>query len=317
MPTVSIIIPNYNYARFLPERIGSILNQTFGDFEIIFLDDASHDESIAVFQDQICNCAHDVRLIADKVNSGSPFKQWNKGVALARGKYLWIAEADDSCEPTFLETLVAVMEANPQVVLAYTQSRPVDEHGQAVDGQYSYHFYTDPLDSLKWKLDYIQNGIKEVLDHLLIMNTIPNVSATLIRRSVYEQVNGAPENFRLSGDWMLYLNLLFLGDIAFHSRVLNRHRKHHSTITSNTVVDLTYFRELVRVQSHIRKTFPLEKDHNKMLAEKFFRDWMHLANGPFGRIPNGNLIRLFLIALRHYPGQLGKSCNCLARTLLA
>ena len=100
MPTVSVVVPNYNHGRFLPQRIDSILGQTFQDFELILLDDCSTDNSRMI----LSSYAGDprVRIEFNSANSGSPFKQWNKGVRLARGEYVWIAESDDYAEPRFL-----------------------------------------------------------------------------------------------------------------------------------------------------------------------------------------------------------------------
>jgi len=89
MPKVSVIIPNYNHARFLEQRIQSILNQTYQDFEILYLDDASTDDSnevFAQFKDD-----RRIRSILNQTNSGSPFKQWNRGIKAATGDYIWIA----------------------------------------------------------------------------------------------------------------------------------------------------------------------------------------------------------------------------------
>ncbi len=78
MPKVSVVIPNYNHAPFLDQRIQSVLAQTYQDFDIIFLDDASTDESQRVF-----SCyEQDPRIAAhfNPVTSGTPFRQWNKGM---------------------------------------------------------------------------------------------------------------------------------------------------------------------------------------------------------------------------------------------
>ena len=111
MPTVSVIVPNYNHARFLPQRIETILRQSYQDFELLLLDDCSTDDSRAILSQYASDPR--VRLEFNEMNSGSPFKQWNKGVRLARGKYVWIAESDDYADPQLLERLVAVLEADP------------------------------------------------------------------------------------------------------------------------------------------------------------------------------------------------------------
>src|SRR5580658_7167935 len=111
MPKVSVIVPNYNHARFLRRRIDTILAQTFQDFELILLDDCSTDESRSILREYAS--APRVRFEFNEVNSGSTFKQWNKGVRLTQGKYVWIAESDDYADIRLLERLVAVLNDEP------------------------------------------------------------------------------------------------------------------------------------------------------------------------------------------------------------
>src|SRR5258708_27654891 len=128
MPAVSVIVPNYNHARFLRERIDSILDQSYKDFEVILLDDCSTDNS----RDILTAYADDsrVRIEFNAKNSGSTFRQWNKGVRLARGKYVWIAESDDYADPRLLERLVGVLEGDSAIAFAYCRSRAVTGDGQ-------------------------------------------------------------------------------------------------------------------------------------------------------------------------------------------
>src|SRR5215469_17881071 len=106
-PRVSVVVPNYNHAQFLPKRIDSILGQSFQDFEVILLDDCSTDDSRSILSQY--SAPPRVRLEFNQTNSGSPFKQWNKGVRLANGKYIWIAESDDYADERLLERLLAVL----------------------------------------------------------------------------------------------------------------------------------------------------------------------------------------------------------------
>src|ERR1035438_3730252 len=125
MVKVSVVIPNYNHSRFLPRRIDSVLSQTFQDFELILLDDCSADDSRSILA-QYSNDPR-VRIEFNETNSGSTFKQWNKGVRLAHGKYVWIAESDDYADARLLERLVAVLDSDPAVSFAYCQSWVVSD----------------------------------------------------------------------------------------------------------------------------------------------------------------------------------------------
>jgi len=117
---VSVIIPNYNYGRYLPERLNSIICQTYRPFEIIFLDDNSKDDSVEVAKKILEASGIPHRIIRNSVNEGC-FKQWSRGIHEAKGDLVWIAEADDSCDLKLLATLVAKFD-DPKVGLAYCQS---------------------------------------------------------------------------------------------------------------------------------------------------------------------------------------------------
>ena len=126
-PKVSVIVPNYNHAQFLDARMQSILSQSFRDFEIIYLDDASTDQSPLVFQKY--SSSSGIRGVVNENNSGCVFKQWNEGVRLARGEYIWIAESDDVAGAAFLDRLVKVLDDNSQVGVVYCRSEVIDGAG--------------------------------------------------------------------------------------------------------------------------------------------------------------------------------------------
>ncbi|MEG2479884.1 MAG: glycosyltransferase family 2 protein, partial [Mucinivorans sp.] len=92
-PKVSIIVPSYNHAPYLKERLDSILGQTFRDFELIILDDSSTDNSQQIIE-QYSSEPRVSHVVYNKINSGNTFVQWQKGVDLAQGEWIWIAESD-------------------------------------------------------------------------------------------------------------------------------------------------------------------------------------------------------------------------------
>src|SRR5476649_961009 len=99
---VSVIIPNYNHEPYLEQRINSVLNQTYKNIEVIILDDNSTDSSRQVIERYRAD-TQIKHIVYNHTNSGSPFIQWKKGIDLAKGKYIWMAESDDYSDLTFLE----------------------------------------------------------------------------------------------------------------------------------------------------------------------------------------------------------------------
>ena len=128
-PLVSIIIPNYNHAQFLDECMTSVLEQTYQHIEVIILDDCSTDNSREVIEKYRSN-PKVRKILFNDTNSGSPFRQWKKSMELASGEIVWIAESDDSCEPTFLESLVPCF-ADERVAFAFCRTTKVDEADNA------------------------------------------------------------------------------------------------------------------------------------------------------------------------------------------
>ena len=123
---VTAVIPNYNYERFLDERIDSILFQTYPVSELIILDDCSTDNSVEVIEEKIKDIKDiKVKFIKNEKNSGGVFRQWKKGFDAATGDFIWIAEADDSAENNFVEELIKPFD-DPEVVLSYCESARID-----------------------------------------------------------------------------------------------------------------------------------------------------------------------------------------------
>lgn len=132
-PFVSIIIPNYNHSKFLDERIESILNQTYQNFELIILDDCSPDNgaSKAVIEKYRDN-PHVSHIVYNEKNSGSTFVQWHRGFELSKGELIWIAESDDSCDASFLEKVLRGFE-HPDTVFSFCKSCKYDINGIKAD----------------------------------------------------------------------------------------------------------------------------------------------------------------------------------------
>lgn len=220
-PALSIIVPNYNHAAFLDERLNSVLNQTFQDFEIILLDDASTDDSLYILQ-KYSTHPKVSRFIRNDKNSGGPFNQWQRGFDLAKGDFIWIAESDDFCEENFIESLLPLLKK--KTVLAYCASKMVTDDGSLLG--------LDPWSEGKinnrWTNSYHNSGKNEIEHYLRYRNTIPNASAVIFKKKAIENIR-IPNQLTFCGDWYLWLEILKKGDIAFLNSPLNNFRTHDSS----------------------------------------------------------------------------------------
>ena len=225
-PLVSVIIPNYNYARYLPERMDSILNQTFQDYEIIVLDDCSTDNSREIIESYRSNpkVSH---IIYNDTNSGSPFRQWEKGLSLAKGKYIWIAEADDSARPHLLEKTVQALESGDNVVLAMVMSRTIDADSNDT-GQCRYD------DCANDGTTHIYDGKEFIISKMLQANRCYNASMAVFRRDAWENISSKNYlNMRYCGDWMFWILIMQQGLTAIVQENLSEFRFHGHSVTDN------------------------------------------------------------------------------------
>lgn len=247
---VSVVIPNYNYENYIEERIDSILMQTYPIHELIILDDCSTDNSVNKIEEIIKKHPDvNIKFVKNEKNSGSVFSQWQKAFSLSTGDYVWIAEADDSCSHYFLENVMKGFDS-PNVVLSYAESMRIDENNRIIST--SCRDWMLAVSSVKWNKSYINSGINEIQNALAICNTIPNVSAVVFKKSNQVEIIEEAKKFKISGDWYIYYKLLSNGDIAYCSKSLNYFRK-HSKSTSTVVSRELEIRELLTIQSEIRK----------------------------------------------------------------
>jgi glycosyltransferase involved in cell wall biosynthesis len=256
MPAVSIVVPNYNHARFLRRRVESVLRQTYQDFEVILLDDCSMDESREVLAEFAAKDSR-VRVELNAENSGTPFKQWNKGVRLARGKFVWLAESDDYADEKLLARLVAELERDDKIAFAYCRSWRVDEDDR-VNGFGDW--YLDEVDPVLWKCDFRMNGRDFCRRYFSRSPVVANASAAVFRREIYLRVGGADEGLRLCGDWKLWAALAWAGDVAFVSEPMNYFRYHLASVRNKNVRDANDVIEKLGVMRWISEQVPLSAE---------------------------------------------------------
>lgn len=256
-PSIAVIIPNYNHAAYLEQRLDSVLNQTLTPERIVVLDDCSTDNSEEIVL-RYQKAFSSLLYIPSKPNSGDPFSQWNKGLLTAREDYVWIAESDDWAEPLFLETLIARAIAEPNAGVIYCQSDIINERGEFVS-ELAPH-YADLENPSRWSSGFTNSGKSECANYFIHRNTIPNASACLFKRSILEKIGLASIGYRLCGDWITYVRILEISDIAYHPETLNHYRTHSNTVRSGSEKALIEVMETYRVLNYISERFDINEE---------------------------------------------------------
>jgi glycosyltransferase involved in cell wall biosynthesis len=297
-PRVSIVVPNYNYARYLDERLQTLLNQTLGDFELIITDDASTDDSRMIIE----RYTHDprVRAIYFDRNSGSAYPRWNDAARECRGEFLLFAGADDKCEPTFLERLVGVLDANPGVGLVYAQVWITDAGGKRL---FEKQYWNRPE---HWATDYVNDGRDECRTYMSLHCTIPTASSVLLRRSLFEAVGPFDVSLPLCADWLLYARIAQNADIAYVAEPLVDFRTHPQTARSAAAKSLRLVDDSYRVATYIATTSGLDRHQLERVRDRMAEQFAESLLQGHGADEPAQLRKLFDDARRFDPGLRGR-----------
>jgi glycosyltransferase involved in cell wall biosynthesis len=249
-PLVSIIIPNYNHADFLKERLDSIFTQTFRNFEVIILDDRSTDASLEVIAGYE-NKKEVSHYVVNETNSGSPFTQWCKGLQLVKGKYVWIAESDDYADVHFLEELVSKFEQDDSLAVVFCKNILTGGNN-----------FEDPFDKTVYAQSRRYNGEEFIKEYINSRCAIQTASSVLFKKDDLQDINFL-NKFRYAGDKLFWIKLLESGDVYYLNKPLNYYRTHDANVSKSDDFDkvLARCRENMIIIDYLEKN-DLTSNHN-------------------------------------------------------
>ena len=213
MPTVSVVVPTYNRADHLERTIESVLDQRFGDFELVVVNDGSTDETAAVidrFDDPR------IRALSHETNRGGSAAR-NTGIAASRGEYVAFLDDDDEWLPDKLGRQVAHLEArSDEWVAVYCDFENV-RHGPGKRlRRLAKRVMVD-----RGASDGKRQGGASLIPATLSMDiTLGGASTLLVRRDVLERLDGFDPAFERHQDWEFVIRLLRVGKLAYLDEVL-------------------------------------------------------------------------------------------------
>ena len=259
--SVSAIVPSYNYEAYIGERLRSVFDQAYPLREVIVLDDASPDDSLSVIRATAEAAGRQIDLHVNDTNAGSPFPQWRKGIELARGDYVWIAEADDIATPDFVACLIDRMRAAGSV-LGFCDSRQMDAANRPLCD--SYKPYINEIEPGAFDRAFDMDGPEFLSRYLAVKNIILNVSGVIFHRQslleAFESVGEKLDDYKVAGDWRLYIELCGRpgSRVSYLPEVMNAHRRHAISVTHSLKME-KHLAEIAQVHEIARERLGLPK----------------------------------------------------------
>ncbi|WP_179187134.1 glycosyltransferase [Sphingomonas sp. TZW2008] len=281
-PLVSVIVPNFNHARFLPQRFGSIFAQTYRNIELIVLDDASTDDSLAVINRELADCPFPYRTAFNDIGTGNPFRQWERGMEMAKGELIWICESDDYAELDFLERLVPGF-AELSVKMALGRIEFCRSDGTPMAGMAGFREAAEPG---IWDEPVSRPAAHWFHGAFAKRNIVANVGGCVFRRqAVPPAIWNEASRFRIAGDWYLYIHLLGGGKLAYSPDAVSYFRQHDANTSARNFDKLHYYDECWQVQHEIRRHWLVGANATESFVADLAHQYAHFEvaaeHGPF------------------------------------
>ncbi|MDE7435594.1 MAG: glycosyltransferase [Lachnospiraceae bacterium] len=227
-PLVSIMIPNYNYGHYLRQCLNSVYEQTYQNIEVVFLDNCSKDDSLAIAKEYIPKglkvCRNPYNIFTDSYKLLSN--------VLINGKYMMLLPSDDYIKPDFVKKCVQIMEEYDHVGYVHVEREFVDEQGEVIAPE-------EPF----YNCSFVAPG-EDVLP-IYMMTTVAHPAQAMYRRNLFEKIGGFAQFVEhLNADRGLWFYLSTVSDYAYIKEKLACVRRGRYT---ETAVSITNFQHPVAV----------------------------------------------------------------------
>ncbi|MGE0276706.1 MAG: glycosyltransferase family 2 protein [Nitrospiraceae bacterium] len=228
---VSVVIPSFNHACFLPDAIQSVQEQTYGPVEIIVIDDGSNDET-----EQVVKAYQGIRYVKQR-NRGVTAAR-NAGLKLSAGSYVVFLDADDRLLSKAIEIGIRSLRANPGCALTFGTFYMIDQEGTRKGSCY-------PVTQRRY-------GYSDFLEQ----NFIGNPGVALYRKDPLVAMDGFDSANQAAGDYDLYLRLTYAFPIACHTEPVLEYRRHGTNMSNDPAVMLPACLLALRKQAPVVKGNP-------------------------------------------------------------
>jgi len=206
---VSVIITAHNYGKYLPKAVGSVLNQTYDDYEIVIVNDGSTDDTVEILD----NYKDIEKIKIVNLNGVGLAKAANSGIRSSNGKYIIRLDADDYFDENILLILSSVLDRNKEYGMVYPDYYRVNKYNEIID----------------------QIRQQKVNDEVKLLDRNPLAAGAMFRRKCYDVIGGYNEELSYQEDydfWLRFINNYHVYNVQLP---LMYYRKHHSSMSNNTI----------------------------------------------------------------------------------
>jgi glycosyltransferase involved in cell wall biosynthesis len=266
MPLVSVIVPTYNFAEYIAETIEAILAQTFGDLELVIIDDCSHDGTQTIITDY---ASRDSRIIPIfKERNEGPASARNTGMKNSRGEFIAFCDADDVWEKNKLELQLDVFATYEDYDVVYSDAFIINSKGEKTGKRFSEKYPTG------------KKLTGNLFDELCLTNMI-NTQTVIMKKKCVHSAGYFPEEVRGLEDWVYWVKVAEKHKFFYINQPLARYRVHEKSINRNIK---TFTENRIKAIHIILKTFPnLKRGTKSKLYYGLSRGYVEIEDKNKGR----------------------------------
>lgn len=286
---VSICLPVYNGAKFLAQAIRSTLDQSFSDFELLVVDDASRDGS-----DEIVSSFSDKRLTLHRnAERLGLVGNWNKCLGLAGGEYVYIFHQDDVMLPGNVQAKVQLLDANPSVGFVFSRTELIDDQGRSIKATSESPAITDG----------VHRG-RQFFDSYFLQPNVICCPSVMVRKSCYENLGGFDSRLAYACDYEMWMRLCLFHDVAYIDDALLQYREHDGNESRSFHDHLSILKENFLSRMFLLDKFAQEIPRAEELRRQVERDYsaqaLSLANHHYSHGRYSSASALLKFAARSY-----------------
>lgn len=285
-PEISVIFTSYNHREYLQQSLDALINQSFKNFEIIIVDDCSTDGSQEVLK-EYASVDSRIRLYLNDSNSGSYVNSTNYGASLATAPFLIFAQCDDYASLMQLDSLISVRKRHSECKVVFSASALVNGVGEYICSDFN-------VRSNKFKKIVDENNViksRQATELLLNECIIPNLGAALVDRSLFNEIGGLSNSYKVLADWDFWLECSLRTDFYYIKSTLNNFRQHDTTIRSTIKVEM----QLSELYSMYKK---FRDKNNKLSFTEINKSVGVLFWGLVSPISLSNLLSTFILSIK-------------------
>ena len=222
MPKVSVIITAHNYGKYLPQAVGSVLNQTYDDYEIVIVNDGSTDDTVKILD----NYKDIEKIKIVNLNGVGLAKAANSGIRSSNGKYIIRLDADDYFDENILLVLSRVLDRN-------------NEYGMVYPDYYRVNKYNEIIDQVRQQ---------KVNDEVKLLDRSALAAGAMFRRKCYDAIGGYSEELSYQEDYDFWIRFIDKFHVYNVQLPLMYYRKHSGSMSNNTV-------ERMKARRYVKQKF--------------------------------------------------------------